>query len=79
MDVLKIISVIKVSIDIEMAIFIKVHGKMTLRMDMVDFIYKMVKNIKESLFKDKSTVKEFIHGKMEIDMKGTLLMINDKV
>lgn len=48
-------------------------------MDLESFTYKMGKNIKDNLLRVKNMVKEFIHGKMEIDMKVSSHMIKDKV
>ena len=39
----------------------------------------MDKNIKVSSLKARNMDKEFIHGKMETDMKDSLLMIKEKV
>jgi len=38
----------------------------------------MVRNMKESFYRVINMERVFIHGKMEIDMRGTLCMIKDK-
>lgn len=48
-------------------------------MDLENFICKMGKNMKDNLLRVKNMEKEFILGKMETDMKGSFLMIKDKV
>lgn len=78
MDVLKTINVTKVNIVTETEMSTKVHGKMMLKMDLENFIYKMGKSMKEDLLKVRNMEKVFTLGKMVIDMKGNLHMIKDK-
>lgn len=79
MVVSEIIKDTKANIGTEMGTFMKELGKMMWRMVSENFIYKMGKNIKVSLLKVRNTDRAFIHGKMETDMKDSLLMIKDKV
>lgn len=45
---------------------------------MENYIYKMEKVMKEALLRDKSMEKEYILGKMEIDILEIFSMIKDK-
>ena len=78
MEVSTIMSDIKASIGIRMAIYLKGLGKMMSKRDLVSFTFKMVKNTKGDSNKVKNMVKVFTHGKMVTDMKDHLLMTNVK-
>lgn len=68
----------KANIDTGMAMSTKEHGKMMLRMDLGNYTWKMAKIMKVSLLKDKNMERECIHGRMEIDIKGSLHSIREK-
>lgn len=78
MAVSKTINAFKVNIGTEMETFTKVHGRMTSSRVLGNYISKMGKNTKEGSSRVKNMDKEFIHGKMVIDMKDSSHLISVK-
>jgi hypothetical protein len=77
-DISRTTNVIKENIDTGMEMCMRGHGKMTLRMGLVNYSCKMARSMRDSLLKDKNTEREFTCGRMEIDMKGSLHMTRGK-